>query len=78
MSLKDDLASAEKPRSGPPCSTCDWYNNLDKAAQRDFDEYVAGPDFNRAHLFRVIRDKWGYPSCDSSMKYHLQFHHGPR
>lgn len=78
LSLKDDLANTEKPRSGPTCSTCEWYANLDKAARQDFDDYVGEPNFSRAHLYRVIHEKWGYPSCDSSLKYHLQHHHGSR
>lgn len=75
MSLKDDLAAAP-PRSGPKCKTCDWYTNLEPSARKDFDDYVSSEQFNRAHLHRVISEKWGYPSCDSSLKYHLAFHHG--
>jgi len=75
LSLKDDL-KAPKPRSGPKCLTCEWYNALSKQDRKDFDEYVAGDDFVRAHLYRVVRDKYDYPSCDSSLKYHLQSHHG--
>lgn len=76
MTLKDDLATREQPRSGPKCKTCDWYNNLDKSARQDFDDYVTSPEFNRAHLHRVISEKWAYNNCDSSLKYHLAHHHG--
>lgn len=78
MSLKDDLITAPKARSGPPCGTCDWYAGLDAQSQKDFDDYVSAPDYNRALLYRVIRDKWGYTPCDSSLKYHLAFHHESR
>lgn len=76
MSLKEDLLTAPKVKSGPKCMTCVWYEALDKDARADFDEYVAEPDYNRALLYRVIRDKWGYTACESSLKYHVIHHHG--
>jgi len=78
VSLKDDIAAEPKAKSGPECMTCSWYNALDKATKTDFDDYVAQDDYCRALLFRVIRDKWNYPACDSSLKYHLHNHHGTR
>lgn len=78
MSLKEDLAAAPRPRGGPRCHTCQWYANLDTEDRQAFDEYVSEPDHNRAVLFRVISEKWGYTSCDSALKYHLANHHGSR
>jgi hypothetical protein len=78
MSLKDDLASAPRKKSGPRCATCDWYAALaddDKAA---FDEYISEEGYNRAQLYRVISEKWEFPGCDSTLKYHIVHHHGSR
>ena len=76
MSLADDLASQPKLTSGPPCSTCSWLAALSDEDRAAFDEYVAQPHYNRAALHRVISERWGYTSCESSLKYHLLYHHG--
>ena len=76
MSLKDDLLNEPRRKSGPRCMTCDWYETLPPDARADFDEYISDPRHNRAHLFRVITEKYGYKACDSSLKYHMA-HHGP-
>lgn len=80
MSLKDDLntATASKPKSGPKCITCHWFNDLPESDQDDFNQYIAQPQYNRAVLFRVISEKWGFTGCESSLKYHLANHHGTR
>lgn len=74
MSLKDDLAAAPKPRSGPRCLTCMWYENLADEDRAGFDEFVTEPHYNRALLFRVLSEKWGFTGCESSLKYHLANH----
>lgn len=80
MSLKDDLATATatRPKSGPKCITCTWFDNLPAADQAAFNDYISEPQHNRALLFRVISEKWGFTGCDSSLKYHLANHHEPR
>jgi hypothetical protein len=79
MSLKDDLttATANRPKSGPKCITCSWFNDLTAEDQEAFNDYIGDRNHNRALLFRVISEKWGFPGCDSSLKYHLQNHHEP-
>lgn len=74
MSLADDLAAAPRIKSGPPCMTCAWLSGLDEADQKAFRDFVAQPAYNRALLHRVISEKWGYQACESTLKYHLQFH----
>lgn len=75
MSLKDDLAQAPKPKSGPKCITCTWFDELPADDREAFDEYISEPHYNRAVLFRVINEKWGFEGCESSLKYHLANHH---
>lgn len=75
MSLKDDLATAVKPKSGPKCLTCTWFETLNADDQAAFNEYVSDPDHNRAMLYRVISTKWAFTGCESSLKYHLIHRH---
>ena len=76
MSLADDLASQPKLKSGPPCSTCTWLATLSDEDRKAFQDFVSQPRYNRAGLHRVITEKWNYPACESSLKYHLLYHHG--
>ena len=79
MSLKNDLAGAPQPKSGPPCMTCTWYDSLTDDDREAFDEFVAVPNYNRALLYRVISGhRWGFAGCESSLKYHLANHCGTR
>ena len=78
MSLRDDLQSEQRRKSGPRCIACDWYQKLDDKARADFDDYVAIPGANRALLYRVITEKWGYTGCSSALRGHLLAHHGSR
>lgn len=74
MSLADDLASAPRLKSGPPCMTCSWLAGLAEEDRQAFKEFVANPGYNRALLHRVISERHGYEACESTLKYHLQFH----
>lgn len=77
MSLADNLKAAPRLSGGTRCSTCSWLEDLDAADRKAFNDWVdSGQPISV--LWRVIRDHHGYTACDSSLKYHIANHHGPR
>lgn len=74
MGLADDLAAEPRRKSGPPCMTCTWLAGLLEEDRAAFKQFVAQPGYNRALLHRVIAERYDYPACESTLKYHLQYH----
>lgn len=78
MSLKDDLVLIAQPKSGRSCGTCAWLATLTAKDRDDFYAYISDPDANIAHLWRVIRERWGYKHGDSALKYCIRNDHHVR
>lgn len=75
--LAEDLAVIVQPKSGRPCTTCQWYKELPEDFKKDFDEFLAQPNPNITHLWRVCRN-YGLPGGAGALLYHVRTHHSVR